>query len=492
MLDDKIIFIADNGREFLFDGSRFSEVPSKGFKNYLNASTIPFSNIRTHGFKTPKSTPHEKIEIQAELNMYEDGGLDPDTEFAISSFPIPLENSDDFYVESYGVEVSVLDEMFASTIKHYGHLDLIFPPSLSYSALYANSMLECKNDLFIHIGYTNSYAVIFKNGVYVSTRTISTIGELAQKVGVDAALMRDTLVNKGVKDELYSDEEFLLMSDTQEQLSGIAERIAHTIGHKRGIFGLDSIDRIFLDFEGSNIPGFLDLFNSYGYSEAAKEVLDIFIDTKVGMKHYAINALYAFCVYHEKIEAVNLTRYERKPTFLKTKVGHFSIVMVCSLFLASIYPMYAIYELQLLDAKERELKQSEADLSKITKKLQNELKSKRLEAEQLKDMKSKKELMINSYKDMVNVLEDFDKEAKVREKMLRDINQIMKKYRLSSNKIEFRDANLVNILIIAKDNDRDSIAEFIKELIYLGYSSVQTKNIQKYDSYYESLVEVKI
>lgn len=489
MNKDKILFIVDE-KEFLFDGSSFSEPESKNPQNYLNAAVVPSSNLRTYGFKTPKSTTSEKIEIQAEINMYEDGGLDHDVDFSISSMIVPLEDIEDNYVETYAVETSALDEKFDWVVKKYRYLDLIFPPALCYSALYVNSMLEGKNDLFIHIGEKNAYAVIFKNGHYISTRTIASIDELAEKVGVDSLKMKELLSTKGVKDELYEDSEFLVMSDTQEQLSKVVERIAHTIGHKRGIFKLESLDRIFLDFEGLKIPGFLELFNSYGYGEASKDVLDVFVDIKAGMKHHALCALYALCVVEGKIEPVNLTTYERRPSFLKTKVGEFSIVMILAVILSAGYPLYALIKLDTLSSTKKSLEQEVSKMLKLTQKLQIELKEKRKHRDELKAGKDEKISKIKSYAEMLDTLEKFDSDTLARQKMLKDINLVMKKYALSSKKLEFKEPDFVNIQVIAQRDKRDNIAMFIKDLLSLGYSSVITRKVEKNERYYESFVEI--
>ncbi|MEA1955109.1 MAG: hypothetical protein U9N02_01280 [Campylobacterota bacterium] len=492
MINDKIFFIIDKDREFIFDGSSFSELPLKKYDNYLSATTLSSSNSRTYGYKTPKSTTPEKIEIQSEMNMYEDAGLDPEVDFSISSLVIPLEDSDESYVESYAVEVSILDEKFQPSVKKHGHIDLIFPPALSYCSLYTSEIFDGKNDLYIHIGEYNAFAVVFKNGQYISTRSISTLDEIARKIGIEISDIREVLSTKGIEDTLYQDDEFVQMSDTQEIFSKIVERIAHFIGHKRGVFKLETVDKIYLDFEGLDIPGFLDLFDSYGYENSTKEVLDIFKDVEVGMKHYALNANYALCVVQEKITPVNLTVYERKPTFFKSKVGEFSIVMIIAFILAILYPLYALVVLKGLENTQQKLKNDVVSMKKTTKDLHTELKKQRELRDAIKIKTNETITKIKSLGNTVEALAMFDKDTIAREKMMKDINKVMKKYNLSSKKLEFKNSTIVIVQIIAKYDRRDDIAEFIKDLISYGYSSVVTTKIQKTEAYYESFVEIKI
>ncbi len=490
IINDKVLFIIDGDREFIFDGNTFSPVPTKKVPKYFIASTVPSLNTRTHGYKTTKQTSLEKIEIQSEMNMYEDAGLDPDTDFKISSLIIPLEDGDEDFVESYAVEVDILNEKFDPFVKKYGHLDLIFPSALSYTALYNTETIDAKNDLYIHLGEHNAYAVIFKNGQYISTRTISTLDELARKIGVDIDKIREILSTKGVKDELYNDDEFIQMSDIQEELSKLVERIAHSIGHKRGIFKLDTIHNIYLDFEGLDIPGFLNLFDNYGYENSNKSILDPFKDIEIGMKHFALNAKYALEVAQEHIIPVNLTVYDRQPPFFKTNVGTFSVVMLLAIILASIYPIYAYITLESLVDKESELKHNVAQMQKKTKNLHAKLKDIRENKKIIKEKNNKKELKIKALGNMISALEEFDKNTLNRQRMMKDVNEAMHKYNLSSKRFELRDSDFLIVQVISEYSHRDNISEFIKELISLGYSNVLTKKVQKTETYYESFVEI--
>lgn len=490
MIKNEVLFIIDENREFLFDGVAFKEAPTKP-KGYSCASVINSEDIRTYGFKTPKNTSDEKVEIQAEMKMYEEGGLDSEIDFSISSLTVALEHDDSNFIESYAVETSTLETTFSDIAKKHGELSFLFPAAISYQSLYTSELLEKKNDLFIHLGDESSFAVIFKEGHYISTRTIPTLSEIGEKIGgIDASAMREILSTKGVLDELYTPDEFLKMTDTQEELSKIVERIAHAIGHKRGVFKLETIDRIFLDFEACDIPGFLELFNSYGYEESAKEALDLFESVDVGMKHYAINALYALGAVEEKANILNLTIFQRQPAFIKTHVGQFSMVLLLAIILSGLYPAYAMYTLQNLEDEEKSLNASVKKMEQVTQKLSLKLKEKRVQRDELTKKKQNIIAEIRSYDSMINSLEDIDESIRSRQQMMKDVNIVMKKYKLSSKNMEIKESKYMNVQIITTYNQRDNIAEFIKELISQGYSHVQTKKVEKNETYYESFVEI--
>jgi len=490
MTTEEILFIIDENQQLLFNGTEFHPLEDKKTKNYFSASTITQSELKIHGFKISQSASDEKIEIQSEMKMFEEANLNPEIDYKIAALKIPLEDDDDNYIESYAVEISSLEQQFSSIAKNNKQIDAIFPPSLSYSALYSFELLEKKNDLFIHFGDDESYAVIFKSGQYISTRILPSINEIANKVGVDITKMKEILSTKGVDNSLFTPEEFLHMGNTEDELSKIVERISHTIGHKRGIFKLNSIDRIYLDFEGSDIPAFLNLFDNFGYESATKQTLDIFENVEVGMKHYALNALYALAKIQEKDTLLNLSIFERKPSFIQSHVGQFSIVMLVATLLAAIYPVYAMLDVEKLSNQENKLNNDVKKMNKVTLKLQVKLKNLRKEREELKKNLSDSLLKINTYSHTADALLDFDKEALSRHKMMKDINLAMRKFSLSSQSMEFDESKTIMVQIISNYNKRDNISQFIKELLSKGYSHVRTKKVQKTENYYESFVEI--
>ncbi len=491
MIKDAILFIIDENKQLLFDGKEFKDGPSKNKKDYFSATPLPSVLTFTHGFKSPKNTPLEKIEIQAEMKMFDEAGLNPDLDFKITSKIIPLDNDDENYVEVFASEVLKLDSKFEKIVNQNHYIDAIFPPSLSYRSLYSFEMLDKKNDLFIHFGDNDSYAVIFKNGQYISTRSIPSISELAKNANVELAQMRELLSKKGLNNSLYSDDEFLIMGNMEEQLSKVVEKISYSVGHKRGLFKLETIDRIYLDFETSDIPGFLELFDHYGYETASKEVLNLFDSVEIGMKHYALNALYVLGAVQEKYSLINLTLYERKPSFIKTNVGHISIVTILAIMLSSAYPIYTTLELEKLTQTQNKLKSDISRVKKVTKKLQLSLKKERKNRDKLKKERETSLKEIKSYDHLLTALQSFRHETLYRQKIMKDVNIAMRKYKLSSKHLEFNSPASINVQIITGYEQRDNITKFIKHLIKKGYSHVDTKKVEKRENYYESYVEIR-
>lgn len=528
MITDKILFIVDDNQQFLFDGENFSVAP-KNTKEYFSGAVVPSSFIKTYGMKLPKVTPSEKMEMDVEMAMYEDSGLNPEIEYKIASSIIELDG-DDNYIEAYACEVSELENKFSKVAKKNSHIDLIFPEHLAYGSLYMYNKLPKSNDIFIHMSEENSYAVIFKDGQYISTNSIPSLNELAKRIGVRTDDIRKHLTQKGVKAELYeqntsthsapktdddsygedillgggssnADDAFLeklyplereLYEKTSDELSKVVDRIARTISHKRGVFKLDNIDNIYLDMQTEDIPGFLEFFNAYGYENSAKKILDVCPNVEKEKKKFALYALFVLANAQGICSTTaNLTVFERKPAFFKTQVGVFSLIMLLSFILAGAYPVYGYLQLDKLSAQESILKKDLAKMESVTKNLHSKLKKEREKRDSLKHDKNNLVEAIKTYDAMINTLLDLKEDTIKHQKIIRDIDISLKKYTLYSKHLEINGSKGAVIQIVTKYDRRDDIAKFMKELLHLGYKKVQTNKIEKNETYYESFVEIQ-
>jgi hypothetical protein len=491
MSTDEVILIVDDTKQLLFNGKEFSEPTKKDLKECYVAHSLDHSSIRYHGFKALKSSSQEKLEIQSEMKMFDEAGLDPEIDFIIAHSVIELDNNnEENYVEVYAVEELELHKKFDHFITQQQNIDFVFPEYLSYTALYEYELLERKNDLFIYFSDEDAYAVIFKAGKYIATSKIDSLQKIAQKANIKPEDIKEVLRNKGVSEDLYTPEEFLMMTNIQEEMSKLVERISHAIGHKRGVFGLEHLDNIYLDFDGSDIPGFLELFSSYGYEETKKGLVDVFKELESSQVHLAINALYALGFFQEKYSAPNLTIFERKPSFFKTHAGQFISLLVLAVFVGAIYPVYALVTLDELTQKEQKLKTKVAEVEKKTSKLQKHLKAQKERRKSLKKDVEHMNSKLNSYVIMLDTLKSFEGNIFQRQQIIKDIDLTMQKYKLSSKNLHYT-KDLIVVQIISKNDKRDSIAEFMKELIVKGYTHVHTNEIQKHENYYESYVEIQ-
>ncbi len=491
MIKDKILFVTNEETYLLFDGTDFSPIEAKKSKNYYCGGVISAPLLRHYGMRVPENISPEKLEIQAEMSMYEEAGLDPDIDFKIASISITLEDAGEKFLESYAIENSVLTESFSQNISKLGHLDFLVPSFLKYNALYAYEKIERKNDVFIYFGEDEAYAVMYKDGHYISTRTITTLNELGEKLGVQVPELKTLLCSKGVENDNYTPDEFLKMRSIQEELSKIVERIAHAIGHKRGIFGFDRVDRFFIDFEGQDIPGFLQLFENYGFDTSVPLALKVFDNLEPEQYNDALSALYILGIVQEKYTSANLTIFERRAVFYKTHSGVFFIVLGFAVVLGLAYPIYGSYQLSILEAKRFSLEEKVDAMDTLTKKLQKKLKEVRLERKSVEANRDEIIATIASYDELVDTLKAQKQEKKARQLMMQDVNMAMAKYKLSSRNLDQNGSSSMRVHIISEYEKRDDIAKFMKELLHAGYLHVSTREIKRKENIYESIIEIR-
>ena len=491
MIDDKILYAVDSDNIYLFDGETLQPAAPKKTKDYFTAARLSSTSVRSHSFKLPEGTSEEKIEIQSEILMYEEGGLDPETDYKIASLAHTLETDTSLLIEAYALDEAQLHETFDKTAQKLGHIDCITPAFFSYEALYTFERLEPKIDLFLYLDDDEAYMVIFEGGKYIAYRSLPTLNELAEKVNTTIGDIRETLGAKGLLDENYGRAEFLRMNQMQEHFSKIAERIAHTISHKRGIFGLDHIDRIFIDFDGGEIPGLLNLFDAYGFEEARKLTLRPFEQVETAKQHHAIAASYILGVAQGKITPVNLTIFERKPHFLTTHVGRFAAVFALTVVLAAAYPVYATLVLDELNSEIDTLSQKERVLTAKTAKLSTELKNLKEKHAELKTQEAQTLERIKTVDLTVDTLAQLKNRQNDRQQMMFDVNAAMKKLKLSSSHLEQKASHSITVHIIAKYDRRDDIAKFMQILINKGYRDVSTEEIALEKNIYESIIEIR-
>lgn len=490
MRENAIHFINDVGALLRFDGVNLTPLKAIKERDAACCAVVPLGALRTHGVRIDKEIAPEKLEIQTEMSMYEEAGLNAEIAYKIASVSIDLPIAGERYIESYAVESAYLQERFGKIVSKISHLDWIVPAFLRYEALYAFEKIKRRNDLFIYLGETESYAVMFKEGRYISHRSIMSLGELAQKVDVDLPTLRAMLIQKGVESERYEPADFLKMSTLQQELSKVAERVAHAISHKRGIFGFDHVDRFFLDFDGAAIPGFLEIFANYGFDAAQCLMLPDLAGIDPAQRYDALCALYLLGIVQGRCHGANLSIFERRPPFYKTHAGLFFATLAASALLALAYPLYALYTLEGLEERSQALKAQVSTMEAMSKKLQEKLKSVREERDALALEERRIHEEIESFALLVDALAAQRDQTRQRQVMMEEINRALERYRLSSRWMECNATRSCRVQIISEYQKRDDIAKFMKQLLERGYRRVETREIRRDEHIYESMIEV--
>jgi len=486
----EICFVADHDL-LRFDGENFAPQKPKECKKRYVAAVVPVDLLRSHTFKLPLSTSEEKLRTLVEIRMYEEGGLDVETEYVIDFVKYPLEFDDSYLIEAYAVEVEKLEALYKEPAAKIGHIDLIAVPYFIYEGLYAFDLFESSNvDLFLRFGSGGCYAVLCKDGRTIAVRVLPGVEGAALKAKVTADVLLQTVGEKGVDEKLYTSDERAIYVAVAEWMAAVAERTAQTVNHKRGIFSFTRVDTIFLDFEGREIPGLWELLDGYGFAQSRKGALLCCERIDASLRHEAVAALYASAAAEERIKALNLTVFEKEPSLWSSHAGKLLAGIITALLLTLATGGYLTSQLKQLRAKEGELHRQYGRIEAQTKGLRKKLTMLRKRRQALQKESDQYRRRIDMYDEAVDVMALIFESKKQRWKMFKDVDIALRRYGLMAASMEQNGSKSITVDLLTPFEQRENIARFMKRLIAKGYQHVQTRRIQLDKTIYRSRVEI--
>jgi len=485
----EIVYLEEN-EAWLFDGETFTPCEYSAAKKHQCGASIPLSRLQVGSFKFPSSLSVDELEIQTEIKMHEEGGLNVEFDYEVSSFNHKLEFESSTLVEAFAASHDELKSCCESIVNKTKVIDWIVPSFITYSSFYVHNKIEAKTDLFYYLGQEESYAVLFHKGVYIAHRRILSIKELAKEIGVDERRCKSLLKNYGLEEESCSEEDKVFITSLQAVFSKQVEKIVHTINHKRGLFGLEGIDRVFIDFMGQDIQGLGQVFEAYGLENLEISAL-VCAQEYTEHTHRFIKAMYIYLCANDLIEdTLNISPYERQAPWFKRHSGHLIITSTAALILALIHPSYFYMKGETLDEQidvlETRLKVVEAETKVLGVKLhalKQEVSASQLKLNAIKDKNKVYEITIDTLPLLMN-------SRNIRQKMMYDALEILDKYKLSTVSLEQNSTLSMHIHVIADYNSRDKIAKFMKAWMQSGYKEATTQEIYLDANIYESKIEV--
>lgn len=488
MVTEKVVYLQD-GKLLLFDGKEFRSISSKEAKKYAIGSVIPSKLLHDYLFRAQKESQKDQLDIQVEIEIYENGGLDPNIEYAIDYLTHDLRGNDSIVVEAHAVEFSKLEDYFKDYIKKVKAIDYIVPDFLIYKSLYKRGFANDKVDLFLYLSDDESVVSLYKDGEYIASRQIESLNEIAQKGNMHIEELKDILINKGFIDILYEDDEDVLYDRLIEIFSPIIQKIINIVNSKRNVFGVNGIDRLILDFDGKLIKGFNEFYAFLSHEEVNYSALQLEGIESENIHEY-ISAAYIYDVAQGRYDGLNFTIFERKPPIYKLEVSKFLAVILVTVFLNGLADSYFEYKIDRLDNEIAKKKVNLSARNKIVNRLKKKLNAVEKKNSELKNIINKKRLKIEVYQDTLKVLNLLSTINLLREKFINDILITLKKTDLSISKIVQYSSDSVEINLIADSNQRENIARFIEELSKKDYRSVTTNEISLKNGVYESSVRI--
>lgn len=489
-MSTKPIVYLEKNEAWLFDGENFTPCDFSAVKKYESGTTIPLSKLQMGTFKFASSLAQTELQIQTEIKMHDEGGLNANLDYEVASFNHVLEFENSILVEAFASSYDELYESCDTIIQKTKVIDWVVPSFIAYCAYYSRNEIEAKTDLFYYIGEEESYAVLFNKGTYTAHRRTLCLEEIAKEVGIDALKCRTLLSMNGLIEANYSEQDKPFFERLQLVFSKQVEKIVHAINHKRGLFGIEGVDRVFIDFDGHSLEGLEAVFAAYGMEGLPIESLAC--KTKEhSQTHRLMKAMYIYlCANGLMQNPLNLSPFERKPVWYKRHVGHLVGISAAAVVVAMMHPAYFYVQGVLLDDKIQQLESSITQMEAKTNSLGVKLKALQEEvtASQHKlDAVSEKNEVYTITLDTLPILMNT---RYVRQKMMSDALNILSQYKLSTLSLDQNGTNGMDIHVIAEYSSRESIAKFMKKWMETGYKEARTKKIYLDESIYESKIEV--
>ena len=476
-------------KPYRFDGKRFETIEWSQAKKHFVAAPIPASKLVALSFKLPLNLSPEQLAVHVELKMYNEGGLDPNRDYAIDFVSYSIENENSYLVEAFAIAKEDLDTYVGDYAKKVGFLDLVFPRFIAYEALYPQGAAPAIIDLYIHISEEEAFAALYQNGRYIGYRAIDSLAQMAKRTGIETARLKTLLFQKGLAEESYSLEEKATFAKLQEIIYKNVEKIVYSINFKRSYFGVTAIDRIVFDCEGETIAGLREYFVSFGLEgDLRTEVLAC---CDLAPKEASLGVMAQYALEYEELEQkLNFTLYERQKPITQYESFWVAAATIALVVGVGAFYLYLANGMSSLDAQLEQLQQKLAHYKRIETKYVAAIKKTQKQRDALTKELQAQQQRNETIEESIEAI-PFIEEAKVaRQKMMNDIVEGLYTYRLSTKAIEQNGSKRATILVVSKDMQRERIAKFMDYMLQKGYRNVSTEEIVQNDGLYESAIEV--
>jgi len=479
---------------FSYNGKHFQKLNKR--ENNYTVSRALYEDIVVYSFKIPTSQSNDDLSSIVEIKMYEEAGLDVNKTYKITYLIKKLDFDEMCLVEAFAIDLDVLNDTFHECIKKIKYIDFIALPFFSYTTLYTNKILTPKNDIFVYMGDDEAFLSFYKDGKYISTKSMINLSEIVEKLNIEEIhvtkeKLSDILKDKGFKQELYDERDSKILIELETIFSDVFTKINNVAMHNRSVFGFDSIDRIFFSTKQGRIKGLKEFILNFGFTDV--EVLDfnLFREKQDNDFLDKIVCSYGLDKLKQNSNEQNVTIFKRPPSFLTTQSGKLILsIVVFVLILSGIY-IYFQHEMNSLENQKSILDSRYNSIQKQAKIYKRKTREKTKEIIAIKKDMKKQNIIFENIKSSIGKLEDMKGNDSGYTNFLARVNLLLQKYQLKAQSIEQIGSKKMTIEVKSDYNNRDNISKFLKSLINKGFVNVKTNEIKLDDDKYISKIEIE-
>ncbi|NOX16360.1 MAG: hypothetical protein GXP61_10140 [Epsilonproteobacteria bacterium] len=479
---------------FSYDGSEFKKLNKK--ENLYTISRVLYEDIVVYSFKIPKINLKDDISNIVEIKMYEEAGLDVNKFYKITYIVKELDFEEMSLIEAFAIELDTIKSAFDKCIKKVKYIDFLVLPFFAFTTFYVNKILTPKNDVFVYIGVDEAFLSFYKDGSYISTKSILNLSDIKQKLNaqdIDISLekLKSILSEKGLNQELYEKNESELFIALESIFSDILTKINNVAIHNRSVFNFDRIDRIFFSTKEGRIKGFKEFLINFGFEQVDILDFNLFRDKKKSDFLGQIVASYGLDKYKKRSNKQNVSIFTKPPSFLSTQTGKLALSSI--FFIAILFSVFIYFyiDTQNLQNQKNILEAKYQSIQKKAKAYKIEIRNQINQIKNIQKEIKKQNLIYENIKVSISKLESMKGKGNSYTSFLVSVNTLLQRYHLKANSIEQLGRSKMTIEVVSNYGNRDKIAKFIKSLISEGFVNVKTNEIKLDDKKYISKIEIE-
>jgi len=448
--------------------------------NDIITSSISIKDVITYTFKLPISTPKEQLTNEANIQFYDNAGLDLNKQYKTFFLIKELKNEENYLIEAIAIEEHILKDKFSKIVEKTNFIDYISLSVLCFSEFYELYQQEKKRDAFVYLDNEQSFIAIYRDGEYLYSKTLNPLSPLLKTIDMDYSQFVELMIEKGVNKENYDLDDFLIANEIDKFFSEYFMSINNRLSYGKNIFYLDNIDNIYFytPFTIKDIDTLKEFWELTGINFTV-------------IPSEEINLLDKLTIYYNEKhyqDEINFSIFPRPPKFYKTKTFQLIMVILATFAIFGGDFGYRYYNTMQLENKINTLKHQVAQKSKKLAKLES---MNKIITQKLNLYNSE----INSITSQTNLIKQILQKAielKTLPKTNEDfitISKLLKQNRLKTFIISKDINNTFNIGVYTTIQNRKYIANFMDNLSNKGYQNIQTDKIDTLNTnYYVSLI----
>jgi regulator of replication initiation timing len=300
-----------------------------------------------------RAISEEDLKDAIEVGTYDELGLDSATEYIIKYFEVHISSSQNRVFNVFAIPTYKLLEIF-DDIGSIKHIDFLAPTPLLYSGLYKKEYLERgKVDCFVHFDYDDAYLVIYNDGEYVYSKSLT---HSLKKINEEFAKLLARHIDEKEFFELLKHQglmtaDSLVQKNLMKIFSDVFNYVNDVLQFAKRSNDIAQIDNFFITSKIGDIKGLVEFATNYTNLVASKLELKISKNSsEVSLDPLVeIMIVYAKEYINEKDDGYNFSLFKKEPDFFTRPSGKLVKTIAASLILSLSYPIYQIYETYMFE-----------------------------------------------------------------------------------------------------------------------------------------------